>query len=69
MIIGSYDGRLIFLEPMITKAFLLTRPNVTVPIRAPERAEGTLRWPEAYSVSSRDGVHRITLTGLRPLPE
>ena len=69
MVIGSYDGRLIFLEPMMTRAFLLTRPNVTVPIRAPERAEGTLRWPEAYSVSSRDGVHRITLTGLRPLPE
>jgi len=68
MILGSYDGRLIFLEPMMTRAFLLTRPDVTVPIRAPERAEGTLWWPEAYSVSFRDGVHRIVLTGLRPLP-
>lgn len=69
MILGTYDGRLIFLEPMMTRAFLLTRPEVTVPVRAPERAEGTLWWPDAYSVSFRDGVHRIVLTGLRPLPE
>jgi hypothetical protein len=68
MVIGSYDGRLIFLEPMMTRAFLLTRPDVTIPIRAPARAEGTLWWPEAYGVSFRDGVHRIILTGLRPLP-
>lgn len=69
MVLGSYDGRLNFLEPMITRAFLLTRPDVTIPIRAPERAEGTLWWPEAYGVSFRDGIHRIALTGLRPLPE
>jgi len=69
MILGSYDGRLIFLEPMMTRAFLLTRPDVTIPVRAPERAVGTLWWPDAYSVSFRDGVHRVALTGLRPLPE
>ncbi|WP_431271430.1 DUF5602 domain-containing protein [Dankookia sp. P2] len=68
MVIGSYDGRLIFLEPMMTRAFLLTRPDVTIPIRAPARAEGRLWWPDAYRVSFRDGVYRIALTGLRPLP-
>lgn len=68
MILGSYDGRLIFLEPMMTRAFLLTRPDVTIPVRAPERAEGTLWWPDAYSVAFRDGFYRIALTKLRPLP-
>lgn len=68
MIVGTYDGRLIFLEPMMTRAFLLTRPDVTIPIRAPERAEGMLWWPDAYGISFRNGVHRIVLTGLRPLP-
>lgn len=69
MVLGSYDGRLTFLEPMVTRDFLLTRPDVVVPIRAPERAEGALSWPGAYSVSFRDGVYRIALVGLRPLPE
>lgn len=69
MLLGTYDGRLIFLEPMITRAFLLARSDVTDPIRAPELAEGTLWWPETYSISYRDGVHRIALLRLRPLPQ
>jgi hypothetical protein len=48
MVLGTYDGRLIFLEPMVARAFLLARAEATVPVRAPERAESTLWWPAAY---------------------
>jgi hypothetical protein len=53
---------------MISRAFLLTRPNVSIPIRALERAEGTLFCLAAYGVFLRDGVHSIALTRLRSLP-
>jgi hypothetical protein len=50
MIFGYYDGMLSFLEPMITRDFLLTRPKFSAPIRQPEAylKEGT--YPQTYSI-------------------
>jgi hypothetical protein len=47
---GSYDGRLIFGEPMITKAFLETKPNVTEMIKLPAKYEQSAYYPTKYSV-------------------
>jgi Domain of unknown function (DUF5602) len=35
-IYGFYRGNMTFLEPMITKAFLLTQPDITLPIKQPQ---------------------------------
>jgi Domain of unknown function (DUF5602) len=47
---GSYDGRLIFAEPMITKAFLETKPDVTEPLSLPANYERNAYYPTKYSV-------------------
>lgn len=48
---GSYDGRLIFAEPMITKSFLETKTDVTELIKPPKSYErrGTY-YPTKYTV-------------------
>jgi Domain of unknown function (DUF5602) len=47
---GSYDGRLVFAEPMIAKSFLETKTNVTEMIKLPERYERRAYYPTKYSV-------------------
>ena len=50
MLWGSYDGRVIFIEPMITRAYLLTKPNVTEPLKLPARYLRPGYYPTQYSV-------------------
>jgi Domain of unknown function (DUF5602) len=50
MLWGSYDGRIIFIEPMITRAYLLTKPNVTEPLKLPARYLRPGYYPTQYSV-------------------
>jgi hypothetical protein len=48
---GSYDGRLIFAEPMIAKSFLETKTNVTELIKLPAKyARANAYYPTKYSV-------------------
>lgn len=47
---GSYDGKIIFLEPMITKAFLETKPNITEAFKLPQTFEKAGSYPTKYSV-------------------
>jgi len=49
-IYGFYDGSMVFLEPMVTKAFLETNPNVTDPIRLPKSYSQHAYYPTHYSV-------------------
>jgi hypothetical protein len=49
-IYGFYDGQMVFLEPMISKAFLETKPNVTDPIRLPKTYSQHAYYPTHYSV-------------------
>lgn len=49
-IYGFYDGQMVFLEPMVTKAFLETKPNVTDPIRLPKTYSQHAYYPTHYSV-------------------
>ena len=64
---GSWDGRMIFYEPMITKAFLETKPDVTMPVSTANQYEPGGHHPTVYSIryDRNERVYRIALTGLR----
>ena len=49
-IYGFYDGQMIFLEPMMTKDFLATKPNTTDPIKLPKAYSIHAYYPTIYSV-------------------
>ncbi len=49
-IYGSYDGHAAFLETMVTKSYLETKPNVTMPIKLPEKYRKHGYYPTTYSV-------------------
>lgn len=65
-IFGSWDGRYIFLEPMITKAYLETLPNTTQAIPQPASWPTAGRFPTTYGVNydAKAKEYRITLGGL-----
>ena len=65
-IYGFYDGQMIFLEPMMTKAFLETRPNTADRIKLPRTYARHGYYPTMYSVK-HDAVQReyeISIEGL-----
>lgn len=49
-IYGFYDGQMVFLEPMMTKAFLETKPNTTDRIKLPRTYAKNGYYPTVYSV-------------------
>ncbi|MDQ2667185.1 MAG: DUF5602 domain-containing protein [Gemmatimonadota bacterium] len=65
-IYGSWDGKYIFLEPMITKAYLESHPNAVRAIPQPAQwtAPGAYptTWTVAYDATAKE--FRITLGGL-----
>jgi hypothetical protein len=65
-IYGSWDGRLTFYEPMITRAHLLTRPDEIRPVPRPVRYAAPGWYPGAYRVAWDAGSkqYRIALTQL-----
>jgi uncharacterized protein len=49
-IYGTYDGRIAFLEPMVTKAFLETHPDETRSIKLPTAFSKGGYYPTSYTV-------------------
>lgn len=49
-IYGFYDGQMVFLEPMVSKAFLETKPNATERIKLPKTYSTHAYYPTTYSV-------------------
>ncbi len=66
MILGSYDGEFIFIEPMITTAFLMTHPDEVIPMRQPAAFQASGWYPMQYSVkySDRPGKYTVALEEL-----
>ena len=65
-IYGFYDGKMIFIEPMITKAYLETKPTVHVSVAVPKKYSRPGWYPTQYGIRY-DDVHReyeITLENL-----
>ncbi len=67
-IYGYDNGKLIFLEPMVTLAFLQTKPNEKYPVKAPARYSSAGYYPTAYSVRYDAGADRymIEFNDLKP---
>jgi hypothetical protein len=65
-IYGSWNGKLIFAEPMITKALLESRTDLTTPIGAAESYGAPGRYPTSYTVrwNARAAQYEVALTGL-----
>lgn len=64
--IGSWDGRFIFVEPMLTKTYLETHPNSTQAVPQPANWPTAGRFPTFYSVNYDPTAKefRFTLGGL-----
>lgn len=70
-IYGSWSGRYIFWEPMVTRAYLLTRPHDAVtPISIPALYPGAGMYPTAYRVTfdAQAREYRVALTSLVARP-
>ncbi len=65
-IYGSWDGRIIFAEPMITKKLLDSKTNFSAPVPLAARYTVPGAYPTGYGVTwNEDGSEfRIALTGL-----
>ncbi|MGW8265764.1 MAG: hypothetical protein ACWGSQ_05305, partial [Longimicrobiales bacterium] len=65
-IYGSWDGRFTFLEPMVTRAFLLTHPDQLRPVSHPAAYPEPGWYPAAYRISydAQARESRIALTQL-----
>ncbi|SMF73774.1 hypothetical protein SAMN06265365_14524 [Tistlia consotensis] len=47
---GYYEGRLTFVEPMVTTAYLHSKPALSLPVKTPERYSTAGYYPTRYSV-------------------
>lgn len=66
-IYGSFDGKFIFVEPMVTLALLASKPAATpLLVKLPARFSSTGFQPTSYAVGYDAAAkeHRIALTGL-----
>jgi hypothetical protein len=62
-IYGSYDGKVVFYEPMITLDFLKNTTNFERPIPQPAKFQTAGYYPTKMRVSKHDNVTDITLDG------
>lgn len=65
-IFGTYAGRMIFLEPMISHAYLSSLPDACTPIKTPQAWPTSAYYPTSYCVKydSVTATYRVTLEGL-----
>ncbi|MEL7835271.1 hypothetical protein [Fodinibius sp. Rm-B-1B1-1] len=65
-IYGFYHGNMYFLEPMITNAFLETRPDTTIPVKQPAAFQKTGYYPTEYSIryNDKNNIYKVSLDGL-----
>jgi hypothetical protein len=67
VIYGSYDGRVIFVEPMLAKAYIETKPvNVVTALRAPAKFDSQGYQPTSYTLTWEASAkeYRVALSDL-----
>jgi hypothetical protein len=64
-IYGSYDGAIIFGEPMIAKAYLETKPAVVTPLKLPAKYAATGYQATSYTIAydAATKEYRVALSG------
>ena len=61
-IYGFFNGQLVFLEPMMTKDYLETRPNSTDPIKLPRAYAKKGYYPTSYSIRYDSSQREIEIS-------
>ncbi len=66
LLYGFFEGQMVFIEPMITKAFLESKPDVTLPINQPAAFQRSGRYPLQYSIrhDAKRKEYRVALEKL-----
>jgi hypothetical protein len=66
LLYGSYNGEVNFIEPMITRAYLETRPDFTAELKQPALFAKSGYYPTSYSVRFDPDKHEyiVSLDGL-----
>jgi hypothetical protein len=67
-IYGYHKGENVFVEPMVTKAFLETKPDVTLAVRTPKAYSRPGWYPTRYRVAydAKARSYVVALAGLKP---
>ncbi|HUE95045.1 MAG TPA: DUF5602 domain-containing protein [Longimicrobiaceae bacterium] len=67
LIYGSWDGKMIFIEPMVSVEFLMTRPDERLPLPVATRYDPAGYYPESYVIQWNEAAreYRIALADLR----
>ncbi|MFE3988989.1 hypothetical protein ACFXPR_31300 [Nocardia tengchongensis] len=61
---GSWDGKYTFIEPMVTRAYLLSDPSLTQELKQPQAFQKTGYFPTRYSVQHDADFYTVALTGM-----
>jgi hypothetical protein len=61
-IFGAYDGHVSFYEPMITRAYLESRPDLCVPIKQPQAWQIEGYYPTTYCIRYLADDERYTVS-------
>jgi len=66
LIYGFYHGAMVFLEPMVTRDFLASQPNVSLPVKQPLAFQQPGSYPSRYSVrfDAATSTIRVSLDSL-----
>jgi hypothetical protein len=66
LLYGSYDGQVNFIEPMMTRTYLETRPNFSEAVKQPAAYAKAGYYPTSYSVKFDPGAREyvVSLDGL-----
>lgn len=59
---GTYNGQVIFFEPMITKAYLESDPSETIPLRQPQAYQKDGYYPMSYRVEYLENPARYEIS-------
>lgn len=62
LVYGFYNGRMVFMGPMVAKAFLETKTNTTDAIKLPERFLRSAYYPTRYSVKYDAAAREYTVS-------
>lgn len=60
-IYGAYDGHIIFYEPMITRDFLLSKPDVCTAVNLPQAWETAGYYPTEYCIQGTGQEYTVSL--------
>ena len=61
-IFGAYDGKITFYEPMITREYLLRKPNGCFNIKGPKAWQKTGYYPTRYCIRYHAGSDKYTVS-------